>query len=74
MLSGGNSAPGPLPYANADTWVEMADAYFEASIDTEGVEIAIPIILGIDAVHGHANLEGAIVFPHNIGLGARSQP
>ena len=74
VLSGGNSAPGPLPYANADTWVEMADAYFEASIDTQGVEIAIPIILGIDAVHGHANLEGAIVFPHNIGLGAARNP
>ncbi|MBU94799.1 MAG: 1,4-beta-D-glucan glucohydrolase [Balneola sp.] len=74
VLSGGNSAPGPLPYANAETWVEMADAYFEASIDTEGVEIAIPIILGIDAVHGHANLEGAIVFPHNIGLGAARNP
>ncbi len=74
VLSGGNSAPGPLPYANADTWIEMADAYFEASIDTEGVEIAIPIILGIDAVHGHANLEGAIVFPHNIGLGAARNP
>ncbi len=74
VLSGGNSAPGPLPYADADTWVEMADAYFEASIDTQGVEIAIPIILGIDAVHGHANLEGAIVFPHNIGLGAARNP
>jgi len=74
VLSGGNSAPGPLPYANADTWVEMANAYFEASIDTQGVEIAIPIILGIDAVHGHANLEGAIVFPHNIGLGAARNP
>ena len=74
VLSGGNSAPGPLPYADADTWVEMADAYFEASIDTQGVEIAIPIILGIDAVHGHANLEGSIVFPHNIGLGAARNP
>ena len=74
VLSGGNSAPGPLPYANANAWVEMADAYFEASIDTQGVEIAIPIILGIDAVHGHANLEGAIVFPHNIGLGAARNP
>ena len=74
VLSGGNSAPGPLPYADANTWVEMADAYFEASIDTEGVEIAIPIILGIDAVHGHANLKGAIVFPHNIGLGAARNP
>ena len=74
VLSGGNSAPGPLPYADAKTWVTMADAFYEASVDTEGVEITIPLILGIDAVHGHANLEGAIVFPHNIGLGAANNP
>ena len=74
VLSGGNSAPGPLPYADAETWLKAADAYFEASIDSEGVEIAIPIIWGIDAVHGHANLRGAIVFPHNIGLGAANNP
>lgn len=74
VLSGGNSAPGPEPYADAATWLEAADAYFEASIDPEGVEIAIPTIWGIDAVHGHANLKGAVVFPHNIGLGAANNP
>jgi len=74
VLSGGNSAPGPLPYADAATWLEAADAYFQASIDPEGVEIAVPIIWGIDAVHGHANLRGAVVFPHNIGLGAANDP
>ncbi|MEO0466465.1 MAG: glycoside hydrolase family 3 N-terminal domain-containing protein [Pseudomonadota bacterium] len=74
VLSGGNSAPGPLPYADAQTWLDAADAYFAASIDPEGVEIAIPIIWGIDAVHGHANLRGATVFPHNIGLGAANNP
>jgi len=74
VLSGGNSAPGPLPYADTGTWLEAADAYFEASIDSEGVDVAIPIIWGIDAVHGHANLRGAIVFPHNIGLGAANNP
>ncbi len=74
VLSGGNSAPGPLPYADTDTWLEAADAYFNASIDPEGVEVAIPIIWGIDAVHGHANLRGAVVFPHNIGLGAMRNP
>ena len=70
VLSGGNSAPGPLPYAETKAWLEMADQYYNASIDEEGVEIAIPIIWGIDAVHGHANLKGSIIFPHNIGLGA----
>ena len=74
VLSGGNSAPGDEPYADAASWLEAADAYFEASIDPEGVEIAIPIIWGIDAVHGHANLSGATVFPHNIGLGAANNP
>ena len=74
VLSGGNSAPGPLPYAKADEWLELADAYWEASNDPEGVEIAIPIIWGIDAVHGHANLLGATVFPHNVGLGAANDP
>jgi len=74
VLSGGNSAPGPLPYADAQTWIEAADAYFNASLDPDGVEIAIPIIWGIDAVHGHANLRGAVVFPHNIGLGAANNP
>ncbi|MEL6568437.1 MAG: glycoside hydrolase family 3 N-terminal domain-containing protein [Pseudomonadota bacterium] len=74
VLSGGNSAPGPLPYADAATWLEAADAYFQASVDPEGVEVAVPIIWGIDAVHGHANLRGAVVFPHNIGLGAANDP
>ena len=74
VLSGGNSAPGPLPYAETKKWLEMADKYYNASIDNEGVEIAIPIIWGIDAVHGHANLKGAIIFPHNIGLGAMNNP
>lgn len=74
VLSGGNSAPGPKPYAAANDWLIAADAYFEASIDPDGVEIAVPIIWGIDAVHGHANLTGAVVFPHNIGLGAANNP
>ena len=74
ILSGGNSAPGPKPYADAKTWLEKADEFYNASVDPEGVEVAIPLIWGIDAVHGHANLEGAIVFPHNIGLGAMRNP
>ena len=74
VLSGGNSAPGPLNYAETNAWLELADKYYNASIDDEGVEVAIPIIWGIDAVHGHANLKGAIIFPHNVGLGATNNP
>ena len=74
VLSGGNSAPGDRPFADAKTWLAAADAYYNASVDPEGVEIAIPVIWGIDAVHGHANLLGGTVFPHNIGLGAAHDP
>ena len=74
VLSGGNSAPGDKPYTDAKSWLEAADAYYEASIDPEGVEIAIPTIWGIDAVHGHTNLIGGVVFPHNVGLGAARDP
>jgi len=74
ILSGGNSAPGDEPYATAQDWIAAADEYFEASIDPEGVDIAIPLIWGIDAVHGHANLRAATIFPHNIGLGAARNP
>ena len=74
VLSGGNSAPGNKPFADAQTWLAAADAYYKASVDPEGVEIAIPVIWGIDAVHGHANLLGGTVFPHNIGLGAAHDP
>ena len=74
VLSGGNSAPGDKPYAETQAWLDAADSYFEASLDTEGVEIAIPIVWGIDAVHGHTNVVGGTVFPHNVGLGAANDP
>ena len=74
VLSGGSSAPGDEPFAPMDAWLADADAYWQASVDPEGVEIAIPVIWGIDAVHGHANLTGATIFPHNIGLGAANDP
>jgi beta-glucosidase len=74
VLSGGNSAPSDEPYAAAEDWLQAADEYYLASIDPDGVDLPIPIIWGIDAVHGHANLTGAVVFPHNIGLGATNNP
>lgn len=74
VLSGGNSAPGGKPYATAEEWLAAADAYFEASVDPEGVEVAVPIMWGIDAVHGHNNVIGGTIFPHNVGLGAANDP
>jgi beta-glucosidase len=51
-------------------WLSLADDYYLASQDTSGGGAGIPIVWGTDAVHGHNNVVGATLFPHNIGLGA----
>lgn len=70
ILAGGNSEPGNDPRAPASIWLGLADAYHAASIDVPKGEVAVPILFGVDAVHGHNNIVGATLFPHNIGLGA----
>ncbi|GAB3739647.1 exo 1,3/1,4-beta-D-glucan glucohydrolase [Silanimonas algicola] len=70
VLAGGNSDPGKRYDAPAKDWLAAADALHAASMDTSGGHNAIPVLLGIDAVHGHNNVVGATLFPHNIGLGA----
>lgn len=72
ILAGGNSAPGGAGWASGEDWVALARAYREAAASRGGV--AIPIMLGIDAVHGHNNVIGATIFPHNVGLGAMRNP
>lgn len=72
ILAGGNSGPGGRPFASAQDWLALADAFHAASIQADGV--AIPVLFGIDAVHGHNNVIGATIFPHNIGLGAGRNP
>jgi len=67
VLSGGGSTPGDN---KADDWIRMNDAYWMASMEEGNDRLAIPIIYGVDAVHGHSNIKGAVIFPHNIGLGA----
>lgn len=74
VLAGGNSDPGNDFRATAAQWVALADAFYQASMDTSGGHSAIPVLFGIDAVHGHNNLVGATLFPHNIGLGATRDP
>ncbi|TGY87278.1 glycoside hydrolase family 3 protein [Marinicauda algicola] len=74
ILNGGNSAPGGDNYAPPQAWLALADAFHEASTDTRGGRLAIPVIWGTDAVHGHNNVLGATIFPHNIGLGAANDP
>ena len=67
ILSGGGSAPGDnLP---AD-WVDMNDAYWAASMIEDEQHLAIPLLYGVDAIHGNNNFRGATIFPHSIGLGA----
>ena len=66
VLSGGGSHPGD----NApDDWVRMNDEFWQAAMG-DGDGPGIPILYGCDAVHGNNNVQGATVFPHNIGLGA----
>lgn len=68
VLSGGGSVPTP----NTPTaWADMVDRYQQAALDTR---LGIPLLYGVDSVHGHGNLLGATVFPHNIGLGATRNP
>lgn len=70
ILNGGGTAPNNDKFAPISEWVNMAQSYYEASMDTSDGKLAIPIIWGSDAVHGHNNVVGATLFPHNIGLGA----
>jgi beta-glucosidase len=70
ILNGGNSAPDNDEFAPPEKWLALADAFYDASVDTSGGRTAVPIIWGTDAVHGHSNIVGATIFPHNVGLGA----
>ena len=70
ILNGGSSGPYGDDRSPPEDWVRAADEYWLASMDPDGVGTPIPIIWGIDAVHGHSNVIGATIFPHNIGLGA----
>jgi beta-glucosidase len=68
MLSGGNSAPRDN---TARGWAKAYDEYQTWALKTR---LRIPLLYGIDAVHGNNHLDGAVVFPHNIGLGATRSP
>ena len=69
VLNGGGSWPKGNKYATPADWVALADAYYDASMATD-MATKIPVIWGIDAMHGNSNVHGATLFPHNIGLGA----
>jgi beta-glucosidase len=75
ILAGGNAAPGNNLRATPQAWLNLTDEFFSASLAGAGAaHQAIPILFGIDAVHGHAKVLGATIFPHNVGLGAAHDP
>jgi beta-glucosidase len=74
ILNGGSSSPGGDEFGPASNWVAAADAYYDASMRPNGALPRIPVMWGADAVHGHNNIVGATLFPHNIGLGAARNP
>ncbi|MBC3873568.1 glycoside hydrolase family 3 C-terminal domain-containing protein [Undibacterium sp. LX15W] len=73
VLNGGGSWPKMNKYATAADWVSLADQYYAASMSTDMAD-KVPVIWGIDAIHGNSNVVGATLFPHNIGLGAARNP
>ncbi len=74
ILNGGGSDPNRSKASSVTDWLALADAFYDASMDTSQGGAAIPVIWGTDAVHGHNNVLGATLFPHNIGLGATRNP
>jgi beta-glucosidase len=71
LLSGGGSGPKNKADYTLEGWTEMVDGYQKHALKTR---LAIPLLYGADAVHGHNNIPGAVVFPHNIGLGCARDP
>jgi len=74
ILNGGNSSPNGNEFAPPSEWLALADRFYDASVDPVHGAHPIPTIWGTDAVHGHNNIVGATIFPHNIGLGAAHDP
>ena len=72
ILNGGNSSPRDDKFAAPSEWLSLADRFYEAS--RAAAADGLPVVWGTDAVHGHNNVLGATLFPHNIGLGATRDP
>lgn len=74
VLNGGNGRPNKNLYATASEWLDLADRFYLASVDKTGGRAGVPIIWGLDSVHGNNSVFGGTIFPHNIGLGAANDP
>ena len=72
ILNGGNSSPRDDKLAAPSEWLTLADRFYDAAMAAS--PIGLPLLWGTDAVHGHNNIPGATIFPHNIGLGAARDP
>ncbi len=73
-LNGGGSFPNANKHATPADWITLAESMYKASVDDSIDGSKIPTMWGTDAVHGHNNVIGATLFPHNIGLGAANNP
>jgi beta-glucosidase len=73
-LNGGGSFPNGNKHSTPEDWIKLAEDMYQASIDDSLDGSNIPTMWGTDAVHGHNNVIGATLFPHNIGLGAANNP
>ena len=69
VLSGGGSDP--ATGNTAQDWLKFVESFQSHALQTR---LKIPLLYGIDAVHGHNNVNGAVIFPHNIGMGATHEP
>lgn len=68
LLSGGGEGPNsPSSGGTATQWANMYDSYQNIAVQSR---LGIPLIYGVDAVHGHNNVSGAVIFPHHLGMGA----
>ena len=75
ILAGGGAAPGDNVRTTPQAWLDLTDSFFRASLTaTSATHAPIPILFGVDAVHGHAKVVGATIYPHNVGLGAAHDP
>ncbi|USI71953.1 glycoside hydrolase family 3 protein [Sphingomonas morindae] len=75
VLGGGNSPPLDADdRAPVSAWIATADRFRAVSIEARPGHVPVPVIFGMDSVHGNSNVKGAVIFPHNIGLGAMRDP
>lgn len=73
VLNGGGAWPSMNMHSSVADWLKLSDAFYRASMSTN-MKVRVPVIWGTDAVHGHNNVYGTTLFPHNIGLGAAHDP